>query len=141
MRNSSLILLGLALASGSLLAACSSTSSTTTGPSTSGTIAANTFQVGDPSASNPNVFVSNNTSNPTSLTVPMGTTVTWVWPSGSVDHDVTPMSGSMPAGSGSPQSGPASYSFTFNTAGTFGFYCTVHGTPQGAGMAGQVIVQ
>jgi plastocyanin len=47
----------------------------------------------------------------------------------------------MPSGSGSPQNGPASYTFTYNSTGTFGFYCTVHGTPQGGGMAGQVIVQ
>jgi plastocyanin len=30
--------------------------------------------------------------------------------------------------------------FTFNTAGVYGFYCTAHGTPQGAGMAGAIMV-
>jgi plastocyanin len=142
MRYSSLSILGLALGAGSLLAACSS-SDTTTAPSNPGGVPANTFQVGDPGASNPNVFISNNAANPSSLTVPVGTTVTWTWPSGVFDHDVTPRpsSGNMPSGSGSPQNGPATYTFTFNTAGTFGFYCTVHGTPQGSGMAGQVIVQ
>lgn len=143
MRYSSLSILGLALVAGSLLAACSSNSTTTTGPSTSGNVPANTFQVGDPTASNPNVFISNNAANPTSLTVPVGTTVTWTWPSGVFGHNVipTPSSGNMPSGSGNPQDGPATYTFTYNTAGTFGFYCTLHGTPQGGGMAGQVIVQ
>ena len=31
-------------------------------------------------------------------------------------------------------------SFTFNTAGIYGFYCAVHGTPQGTGMAGALMV-
>jgi plastocyanin len=30
--------------------------------------------------------------------------------------------------------------FTFNTPGVYGFYCTVHGTPQGTGMAGSIMV-
>jgi plastocyanin len=32
-------------------------------------------------------------------------------------------------------------SFVFDTPGEYGFYCSVHGTPEGAGMAGSILVQ
>lgn len=38
------------------------------------------------------------------------------------------------------QSSGDSFSYTFQNAGVFLYYCTIHGGPGGAGMSGQVIV-
>ncbi len=44
------------------------------------------------------------------------------------------------SGSGNPTSAPFSVTVPFNTAGSFGYYCEVHGTP-GSGMFGRITVQ
>lgn len=41
--------------------------------------------------------------------------------------------------SGSPQAAPFTYSFTFTTAGTYGYHCQPHGSP-GNGMFGTIVV-
>jgi plastocyanin len=87
------------------------------------------------------ILVSNNSFSPSQLTVAVGTTVTWSWANGAFDHNVVPDNGSVPATSGSPMNGPHTYTYTFNTPGTFRFYCQVHGGPGGEGMAGSVVVQ
>jgi len=75
---------------------------------------------------------------PANVTIPVGTTVTWTWVGGI--HDVT--SGGSPAfsGSGNPTGAPHSFSQTFNAAGTYLYFCTVHGTLT-AGMHGTIEVR
>lgn len=89
---------------------------------------------GTPPASNTITATTSNTFNPSALTVARGTTVTFVFEA--VTHNVT-----FAGGSGVPSNVPDSYSTSvqrqFNTAGTFGFTCTIHGSY----MAGQVTVQ
>jgi plastocyanin len=74
---------------------------------------------------------------PASLTVPVGATVTWTWVSGF--HSVTPTGTPSFTGNG-PVSAPTTFSQTFTTAGTYLYYCLVHGTPT-AGMRGTIVVQ
>jgi plastocyanin len=64
--------------------------------------------------------------------VPVNSTVTWVWNSGGVEHDVTFQTG---PSSGNRSSG--SFPRTFQTAGTFAYVCTIHGAQ---GMSGVVNV-
>jgi plastocyanin len=75
---------------------------------------------------------------PTSLTVPVGATVTWTWVSGF--HSVTPTGTPSFTGNGGPVSAPNTFSQTFTTPGTYLYYCVVHGTPT-AGMRGTIVVQ
>jgi plastocyanin len=78
--------------------------------------------------------------DPTEVTIQVGQTVRWVWPSGSQQHNVVP-DGTQPTSSGALENGPNDYSFTFATAGTYAFYCANHGATGGVGMAGRVIVE
>jgi plastocyanin len=68
---------------------------------------------------------------PGSVEVPVGGTVTWT-NSGSAPHTVTSDSGAFDSGQLAPG---ASFSQTFDTAGTFTYHCSIH--PQ---MTGTVIV-
>src|SRR6516164_3090015 len=64
---------------------------------------------------------------PASVTIHRGDTVRWSW--NSSGHSTTSGSPGMPNGlwdSGILNQG-ATFSHTFNTAGTFPYYCTVHG--------------
>jgi plastocyanin len=69
----------------------------------------------------------------TNTTIPVGQTVQWNWASGSNFHSTT--SGNCSGGLCSPdfiwdsgvQDEPFSFTHTFNTVGTFGYYCQVHG--------------
>lgn len=77
------------------------------------------------------VSVGNDFFQPSSISVTVGSTVTWTWDSNAVIHNVT-----FPDGSGSGDLGPsATFSKTFSTAGTFTYVCTIHG------MAGSILVQ
>ena len=66
-----------------------------------------------------------------------GDTVTWTYAGGGMPHNVhaddnsysNPLSGS-----------PWTFSHTFPAAGTSRYYCELHGTPGGLGMAGSVVV-
>jgi plastocyanin len=78
------------------------------------------------------VSVENNRFTPSSLSVPLNSTVTWQWNSSGVEHNV------------SFQGGPASANMTsgsfprvFSTAGTFSYVCTIHAAE---GMTGTVTV-
>jgi plastocyanin len=77
---------------------------------------------------------------PTQVTIQAGQTVKWVWPSGSIGHNVSP-DGDEPARSGPLANGPEEYSFTFTAPGTYDFHCESHGDVGGVGMSGTVIVQ
>jgi plastocyanin len=80
----------------------------------------------------------NNRFEPANVTVPLGTTVTWSWVGGF--HDVTPTGDPVFIGSGPAVPPPNSYSHTFNSPGTFLYFCSVHGTA-GTGMHGTIEVR
>ena len=86
----------------------------------------------NPGGGGGNVQVQNNRFSPAATTVAGGTTVTWSWSSGGVNHNVTFDDGV----TSSPTQGSGSHSRTFGAAGTFGYRCTLH-----AGMNGAVTVQ
>lgn len=74
-----------------------------------------------------------NSYSPSTANITTGTTVTWTWSGGNyAQHSVTFNDGVNSAAA--KMSG--THSRTFATAGTFGYYCTVHGT----GMSGSVVV-
>jgi plastocyanin len=81
---------------------------------------------------------SSNEFTPANVTVGQGEKVTWTNAGG--DHNVKFDDGSFeqPA---DPSSSNWTVSRTFNTAGTFRYYCEAHGGPGGAGMSGTVTVQ
>jgi plastocyanin len=78
--------------------------------------------------------------SPADVTIQAGQTVEWVWPAGSSGHNVTP-DDTEPPTSGPVASGPETYSHTFNTPGTYNYYCIAHGLPGGGGMSGTVTVE
>ncbi|MFL5496926.1 MAG: plastocyanin/azurin family copper-binding protein [Gemmatimonadaceae bacterium] len=90
------------------------------------------------------VSVTNNSFSPTSKVVVGGTTVTWAWNSCTggdpyyggtetcVAHSVT-----FDDGTTSPTQDKGTYARTFNTAGTYAYHCSQHGTA----MAGSITVQ
>ena len=87
------------------------------------------------------VQVTNNTFQPANVTIAAGGTVTWNWGAAATDtHNVSP-DGSEPVRSGNPVPGPTTYQFTFNTPGTYTYYCEVHGGPGLFGMSGTITVQ
>lgn len=69
---------------------------------------------------------------PNTLTVAHGTTVTWQWATGNtMMHNVTsgtPAGGADGTFASSTQSSGANFTYTFATAGTYHYYCTVHGS-------------
>jgi plastocyanin len=69
--------------------------------------------------------------SPTTLTVSVGTTVTWK-NTDTIQHSVTSDTGLFDSGLFSPG---GSYTHTFDTAGTYPYHCTIH-----AGMVGTIIV-
>lgn len=78
---------------------------------------------------------------PTVLSITAGQTVTWLWSEESAGHNVVPDDGVNPAPSGPLADAPQTYSFTFETAGLYRYYCQAHGGPAGVGMSGRIIVQ
>ena len=85
---------------------------------------------------------------PSSVTISVGQTVTWVWNSGATAHNVTTSTGS-PTIPGTPSQTTATpFTFgpvTFTVAGTYTFYCSIHASPTEpvapGRMVGQVTVQ
>lgn len=73
------------------------------------------------------------------LSVAAGATVTWTKHDG-YNHTVTSVPGSSDAFNSSAVASGAAFSHTFLTAGTYVYYCQIHGTPT-AGMRGTIIVQ
>ena len=68
------------------------------------------------------VFIQGMAFNPASITVTAGTTITWT-NKDAIAHTVT--SNSNAFDSGTVSSG-ATFSFTFATAGTYAYHCTIH---------------
>jgi plastocyanin len=73
---------------------------------------------------------------PATITITAGDTIVWT-NTGAVAHTVTASDGSFDSGLFGPGQ---TYSRTFTTAGTIPYYCIPHGTPQGGGMAGTIVV-
>ena len=73
------------------------------------------------------VSMSNLSFSPASLTVSTGTTVTWT-NKDTVAHTVTSDTGSFDSGNMAPK---ATFSFKFNTAGTFAYHCSLHPSMKG----------
>lgn len=83
---------------------------------------------------NDQVSVQDNSYSPATVTVTPGTTVTWTWSSSNyASHSVTFNDGN--ESSAAKTSG--THQRTFTNAGTFTYYCEVHGT----GMSGSVVVK
>ena len=80
-----------------------------------------------------NVCIKSFSFKPSSLTVPVGTAVTWTQQDSTV-HNVTG-TGTSTFKSGNLTKGQT-FTFTFSTAGTFTYMCTIH-----PNMRGTVIVQ
>jgi plastocyanin len=104
-----------------LLASCSSSGggskgSTSSGASSSGSGSSASTSTGD------TVDVKNFSFTPASLTVAKGTTVTWKFDD-SANHNVTASDKSFK--SADMHTG-GSYSFTFNSAGTYNYICSIH---------------
>jgi plastocyanin len=85
------------------------------------------------------INVVNNQFQPASKSVSVGTKVRWVWGAGAGPHNIAP-DATEPPRSGEPVSAPFTYEHTFNTPGTYMYYCEVHGGPGGAGMSGTITV-
>lgn len=80
------------------------------------------------------VSVVDNAYQPGYNAVNMGTTVTWTW-NGSVGHSVTFDAAGL---TDSPVQASGSFQVTFADAGTYTYYCTVHGRSV---MSGRVLVR
>ncbi|MCL4418145.1 MAG: cupredoxin family copper-binding protein [Actinobacteria bacterium] len=78
------------------------------------------------------VTIKSNAFDPASLTIKVGDTVTWT-NNDSYNHTITSDNGAFDSGN---ISGGGTFSFTFNTAGTFNYHCSVH-----TFMTAKIIVQ
>jgi plastocyanin len=85
-----------------------------------------------PPASANSVSISNMTFSPSSLTVTVGTTVTWTNNDG-MDHTVTSATGIFDSGN---LAAGGKFTHNFGTVGSFPYKCTIH-----AGMAGTIVVK
>ena len=78
------------------------------------------------------VWMQNTTFVPSQKTISVGTTITWT-NKDTADHDVSSNTGVF----SSPTMGKnATFSYTFNTKGTYNYVCVFH-----SGMTGTIIVQ
>jgi len=75
-----------------------------------------------PAPANASVSIKNMSFNPSALSVKTGTTVTWT-NNDSVAHTVTADGGLFDSGTLSPGQ---SFSFTFATAGSISYHCSIH---------------
>ncbi len=83
------------------------------------------------------ITISGMSFTPAVMTITKGQPVCWTWTNAPYQHTVTADDGSF--NTGAPDSS-GNFQHTFTAAGTFGFYCQVHGSLTG-GMRGMVIVQ
>ncbi len=81
------------------------------------------------------VWMQNTAFVPSTLTVAVGTTVTWT-NKDATTHDVTYLTGPVVFGPSGTLSQNGTFSFMFNTPGTYTYHCTIH-----VGMNGTIIVQ
>jgi plastocyanin len=99
------------------------------------------------SAADHAVAVVDSAYQPAQVTISPGDTVVWT-DRGSLPHTITAADGSFDS---HPQCSPSvpvacmrageTFRRTFDRAGTVSYYCKIHGTAEGGGMAGRVVVQ
>jgi plastocyanin len=77
--------------------------------------------------------------SPSIDTVAVGANVTWTNQDG-MAHNVTSSPGAPAAFSSGSLGNGATYSRVFAAAGTYQYYCSIHGTPT-SGMRGTIVVQ
>lgn len=82
------------------------------------------------------VKVTDNAFDPTTKTINAGEKVMWTW-TGSNQHNVTWVVASGTGNSATQAAG--TYTRDFSAAGSFDYYCTIHGTAT-TGMRGTVVV-
>jgi len=112
-----------------VVAACGS--SATTAPSAAG---GSSPAAGSPAAGGSAVAIVDFAFNPTTLTVAKGTSVTWT-NTGTAGHTVTADDKSFDSDTGNTNAtlaGGATFSHTFDTAGTFTYHCKVHSQMTGS---------
>lgn len=85
------------------------------------------------------VFMQGLAFSPTTRTVSVGTTVTWLNQDG-VAHNVTYSSGPGTSFASGSVAAAGTYTHAFTVAGTYQYYCTIHGTPT-TGMHATIVVQ
>ncbi len=95
------------------------------------------YRLVDLESSDTVVEVSNFEFAPYTSTIQTGETVSWNNVQGF--HDIQADDGSF--SSGPPAAAPWLYSHTFAEAGTYAYYCSIHGGPGGEGMSGVVVVE
>ena len=79
---------------------------------------------GPPSGGTSNdVAVGNNFFSPANMTVAPGATVTWTWAAGDTLHQIA-FADNAP---GSAKQASGTFQRTFGSAGTYNYFCTVHG--------------
>ncbi len=88
-------------------------------------------------AAAPEVRMVDDEFDPPVIRVPVGGTVVWTH-AGTNPHNVFASDGSWQ--SAEVMTGGERYSYTFDQAGAVPYFCTFHGTAEGAGMAGWVLV-
>lgn len=77
------------------------------------------------------------TFSPAAVTIDPGQPVCWTWSNTSAEHTIKADDGSFTSG---PPADHGDFQRTFNTPGTYGYYCQVHGSLTG-GMRGTIIVR
>ena len=91
------------------------------------------------------VTVVNNQFQPATLTVAAGTNVSFVWGAGAAQHSINPEAPNTIPSDPAISNAPHTYSVTFNTPGTYRYYCSVHGDVGTGGiptgMSGSIVVQ
>ena len=115
-----------------LLAACGGTTTTTSAstptaaptaaPTSAPTTAPTNTPTTAPTSTGNSVTIANFAFSPTSLTVKVGTKVSWT-NNDSVTHTVTADKGAFNSGPLTPGS---TFSFTFTKAGTYSYHCNIH---------------
>ena len=119
------LLLTLAACGGSAPAANAPTTAPTVAPTEAPTATPTTAPTAAPTTAPSNgnsISIANFAFAPNSLTVKVGTKVTWT-NNDSVAHTVTENNGAFNSGDLAPGS---SYSFTFSKAGTYSYHCSIH---------------
>jgi plastocyanin len=87
--------------------------------------------------------VRNASTNPAVDTVAVGGSVTWTWAASTgASHNITPpVSPSFPGrGTVTPPPLPEPHTATFAAAGTYNYYCSIHGSAA-SGMRGRIVVR
>jgi plastocyanin len=84
----------------------------------------------------PSVSVQDDVFDPAQVQVGAGVSLRWSL-DGAEQHTITADDGSFDSGILNPSD---TFMLTFDTPGTRGYYCQIHGAPGGIGMAGTIVV-